>query len=169
MVFGKIGATLFGSGYVLIAYLRSELAGRGWLSDVRLLDAVAVGQVTPAPVSTTATFVGYVLAGAPGAVVATIAMFLPSFVFVAATGPTDRALAHSTRRAPRARRRQRDRGRAHRSSRCCGSLPAALDGPFAVAVLGAAAAASWIAGLPGPIVMLGAAALGLGRAWLGAG
>lgn len=165
-VFGKIGATLFGSGYVLIAYLRSELAVRGWLSDAQLLDAVAVGQVTPGPVSSTATFVGYVLAGAPGAVVATIAMFLPSFVFVAATGP----LIERWRTRP-AVRRALDVVNATVVGLIAAVLfrlvPAALDGPFAVAVLGAAAAASWIAGLPGPVVMLGAAALGFGRAWLG--
>jgi chromate transporter len=83
----KIGATLFGSGYVLIAYLRAELATRGWLSDRALLDAVAIGQVTPGPVSTAATFVGYLLAGIPGAVVATVAIFLPAFVLVGATAP----------------------------------------------------------------------------------
>ncbi len=83
----KIGATLFGSGYVLIAYLRSELAVRGWLSDGVLLDAIAIGQVTPGPVSTAATFVGYVLAGVPGAIVATVAIFLPAFALVGATGP----------------------------------------------------------------------------------
>ncbi|MGH7894991.1 MAG: chromate transporter [Candidatus Binatia bacterium] len=83
----KIGATLFGSGYVLIAYLQAELAARGWLSDRALLDAVAIGQVTPGPVSTAATFVGYLLAGVPGAIVATVALFLPAFVLVAATGP----------------------------------------------------------------------------------
>jgi chromate transporter len=83
----KIGATLFGSGYVLIAYLRSELAARGWLSDGVLLDAVAIGQVTPGPVSTAVTFIGYLLGGVGGAVVATVAVFLPAFVLVAATGP----------------------------------------------------------------------------------
>jgi chromate transporter len=86
-VFGKIGATLFGSGYVLIAYLRAEIAARGWLSDRALLDAVAIGQLTPGPVSTAATVVGYLVAGLPGAAVATVAIFLPAFVLVAATGP----------------------------------------------------------------------------------
>jgi chromate transporter len=87
LVCTKIGATLFGSGYVLIAYLRTELAARGWLSDQALLDAVAIGQVTPGPVSTAVTFVGYLLAGVPGAAVATVALFLPAFGLVAATAP----------------------------------------------------------------------------------
>jgi chromate transporter len=88
LVFLKIGAVLYGSGYVLLAFLRADFVERlGWLSDRQLLDAVAVGQVTPGPVFTTATFIGYVLAGLPGAVLATIAIFLPSFVFVAVTRP----------------------------------------------------------------------------------
>ncbi len=88
LVFVKIGAVLFGSGYVLLAFLRSDLVDRlHWLTEAQLLDAVAVGQVTPGPVFTTATFVGYVLAGAPGAFVATLGIFLPAFVFVAISGP----------------------------------------------------------------------------------
>jgi chromate transporter len=84
LVFLKIGAVLYGSGYVLLAFLRADFVDRlGWLTDRQLLDAVAVGQVTPGPVFTTATFIGYVLAGVPGAVLATVAIFLPSFVFVA--------------------------------------------------------------------------------------
>jgi chromate transporter len=87
-VFLKIGSILFGSGYVLVAFLRSELVeSRGWLTEAQLLDAVAVGQVTPGPVFTTATFIGYVLAGGAGAAVATIGIFLPAFVFVALSGP----------------------------------------------------------------------------------
>lgn len=88
LVFAKIGSVLFGSGYVLLAFLRADLVQhRGWLSESQLLDAVAVGQVTPGPVLTTATFVGYVLAGWRGAAVATLGMFLPAFAFVAASGP----------------------------------------------------------------------------------
>jgi chromate transporter len=79
---------LYGSGYVLLAFLRSDFVERlGWITDRQLLDAVAVGQLTPGPVSSTATFVGYLLAGWPGAIVATAGIFLPGFVFVAATGP----------------------------------------------------------------------------------
>lgn len=87
-VFLKTGAVLFGSGYVLLAFLRADLVQRlGWLTESQLLDAVAVGQITPGPVFTTATFIGYVLAGGGGAAVATIGIFLPAFVFVALSGP----------------------------------------------------------------------------------
>ena len=85
--FLKIGSVLFGSGYVLLAFFRSEFVVAGLLSDQELLDAVAIGQVTPGPVFTTATFVGYLLAGVPGALLATLGIFLPAFVFVAITGP----------------------------------------------------------------------------------
>jgi chromate transporter len=100
LVFLKIGSVLFGSGYVLLAFLRNDLVVRlGWLTERQLLDAVAIGQVTPGPVFTTATFVGYLLGGAPGAVVATVGIFLPAFVFVAASGP----LVPRVRRSPTAR------------------------------------------------------------------
>ena len=88
LFFLKVGSVLFGSGYVLIAFLRADLVERwGWLTESQLLDAVAVGQITPGPVFTTATFIGWVLAGAPGAIVATIGIFLPAFFFVAVSGP----------------------------------------------------------------------------------
>lgn len=84
-VFLRAGAVLYGSGYVLLALLQRDLVVRlGWLTPDQLLDAVAIGQATPGPVSSTATLIGYVLAGAPGAFLATVGIFLPSFVFVGA-------------------------------------------------------------------------------------
>jgi chromate transporter len=86
--FLKVGSILFGSGYVLLAFLRADLVQRwGWLTDQQLIDAIAVGQFTPGPVITAATFIGYVVAGVPGALLATFGIFFPSFVFVAASNP----------------------------------------------------------------------------------
>lgn len=88
LTFLKIGAVLYGSGYVLLAFLRADLVVRfGWLTDHQLMDAVAVGQITPGPLLTTATFIGYLLGGAPGALLATLAIFLPAFIFVAISNP----------------------------------------------------------------------------------
>jgi chromate transporter len=99
-VFLKVGAVLFGSGYVLLAFLRADLVQHlHWLTERQLLDAVAVGQVTPGPVFTTATFVGFVLRGVPGAAVATVGIFLPAFVYVALSG----TLLPRLRRSPAAR------------------------------------------------------------------
>jgi chromate transporter len=88
LFFLKVGSVLYGSGYVLLAFLRADLVEHfHWLTSAQLLDATAVGQVTPGPVFTTATFIGYVLAGPQGALVATVGIFLPAFVFVALSGP----------------------------------------------------------------------------------
>lgn len=99
LFFVKVGSVLFGSGYVLLAFLRADLVERWhWLSESQLLDAVAVGQVTPGPVFTTATFIGYLLGGVGGAAVATLGIFLPAFFFVAVSGP----LVPKLRRSPTA-------------------------------------------------------------------
>ena len=86
--FLKVGSLLFGSGMLLFAFIHRDMVSRyAWLSEQQLLDAIAVGQITPGPVSSAVTFIGYLLAGVPGALVATVAVFLPSFVIVALTGP----------------------------------------------------------------------------------
>jgi chromate transporter len=88
LTFFKIGAVIYGSGYVLLAFLRTDFIERlGWLTDQQLLDAVAIGQFTPGPLFTTATFIGYTLLGVPGAVVATAGIFLPGFIVVTLTNP----------------------------------------------------------------------------------
>jgi chromate transporter len=88
LFFLKVGSVLFGSGYVLLAFLRADLVDRwNWLTEAQLLDAIAVGQVTPGPVFTSATFIGYLLGGPPAAALATIGIFLPAFLFVAISAP----------------------------------------------------------------------------------
>jgi chromate transporter len=88
LYFAKIGSVLYGSGYVLLAFLQRDLVDQWhWLTSRQLLDAVAVGQITPGPVFTTATFIGFVLTGVPGAVAATVGIFLPAFFFCAISGP----------------------------------------------------------------------------------
>jgi chromate transporter len=88
LIFVKIGSVLYGSGYVLLAFLRADFVQRlGWLTDRQLLDAIAVGQLTPGPVFTTATFIGYILGGFSGALLGTLGIFLPAFVFVGLSHP----------------------------------------------------------------------------------
>jgi chromate transporter len=100
LYFLKAGSVVFGSGYVLLAILRADLVdGMGWLTEAQLLDAIAVGQVTPGPVFTTATFIGYLLGGGAGAIVATVAIFLPAFVLTAFSA----GMLHRLQRSPTAR------------------------------------------------------------------
>lgn len=87
LTFLKIGSILYGSGYVLFAFLETELIAKGWLTVEQLLDAVAIGQITPGPVLSTATFIGWQMNGIGGAVAATLGIFLPSFIFVALLNP----------------------------------------------------------------------------------
>jgi len=141
LTFLKIGAVLYGSGYVLLAFLRADFVVRfGWLTDHQLMDAVAIGQITPGPLFTTATFIGFILGGMPGALIATLGIFLPSFIFVALSNPL----------IPRMRR-----------SAWVGGL---LDG-VNVASLGLMAAVTWHLGrasLTGPLtILLALIALGL--------
>jgi chromate transporter len=97
LVFARIGSIVFGSGYVLLAFLRADLVvHRAWVTDAQLVDAVAIGQVTPGPVFTTATFLGFLLRGPVGALVATVGIFLPAFILVAISGPLIPLLRRST-------------------------------------------------------------------------
>src|ERR1035437_4735527 len=97
LVFLKLGVVVFGSGYVLVAFLKADLVDRlHWITMPQLLDAITAGQLTPGPVFATATFVGYLLHGWAGAVVATVAIFLPSFLMAGLVG----ALAGRIRNSP---------------------------------------------------------------------
>jgi chromate transporter len=141
LAFLKIGAVVLGSGYVLVAFLQADLVDRlHWLTSAQLLDAVAVGQITPGPVFTTATFIGLLLRGPAGAAVATLAVFLPAFLGVWASGP----LLGRLRDSPRAR----------------GFLDGVNAGSLALM-----ANVTWVLGRAAlvdvPSVLLGLAALGL--------
>lgn len=96
LIFLKIGAILYGSGYVLFAFLDAELVSTGLLSRQQLIDAIAVGQFTPGPLFSSVTFIGYQINGVTGAIVATLGIFLPSFVFVALLNPLVRKMRNST-------------------------------------------------------------------------
>ncbi|MBI3737549.1 MAG: chromate efflux transporter [Chloroflexi bacterium] len=97
LTFLKIGAVLYGSGYVLFAFVHADFVTRlGWLTDQQLIDAIAVGQITPGPLFTSATFIGYMLGGVPGALLATLGIFLPSFFFVAISNPLIPRIRNST-------------------------------------------------------------------------
>ncbi len=97
LIFLKIGSVLYGSGYVLLAFLESDLVNRlGWLTTQKLVDAVSIGQVTPGPVFSTVTSIGFMLGGLPGAAVATLGIFLPSFIFVAVSSPIIAKIRKST-------------------------------------------------------------------------
>jgi chromate transporter len=175
LFFLKVGATLFGSGYVLVNYLHAGLVEqRGWLSEAELLDAVAVGQVTPGPLLTTATFVGYVVghratgseaAGVAGAVAATAAIFLPAFVFIALLGKW----------LPRLRELPAARGALDAANAAVAAMVLVvtatlawhtLRGPFAVVVAAAAGATLALTRVNATWVMLAAAAVGLARGLL---
>lgn len=97
LTFLKIGSVLYGSGYVLLAFLHADFVQRlGWLTDQQLIDAIAIGQVTPGPVFTTATFIGFMLGGGWGAILATLGIFLPAFIFVAISNPLIPRIRSST-------------------------------------------------------------------------
>jgi chromate transporter len=97
LTFLKIGSVLYGGGYVLLAFLRADFVVRlGWLTDQQLIDAIAIGQITPGPLFTSATFIGYILGGTSGALLATLGIFLPSFFFVAISNPLIPKIRNST-------------------------------------------------------------------------
>ena len=151
VVFLGVGALTFGSGYLLLAFLREAFVVTGLITDSQLLDAVAIGQLTPGPLFTTATFIGYLLEGVPGAIVATVGIFLPAFVFVAVAHPfLSRMRASAT-------------------------LGAAMDGINAASIglllaVAVDLARGVFAGLPGMLIAVGAAVMAwryrVGTVWL---
>lgn len=160
-VFAKIGAVLYGSGYVLLAFLRSDLVTRlDVLTNQQLLDAVAIGQFTPGPLFTTATFIGYVLAGLPGAIVATLGIFIPAFCFVAAIGPFVERLRTRTWTAALL-----DGVNAAAVGLMAGVMIElagdALVDPLTIGLLVAAAALLWRTSLNSAWLVLGGAAMGV--------
>ncbi len=166
LVFLKTGSVLFGSGYVLLAFLRADLVERlGWLTEGQLLDAVAVGQLTPGPVLTTATFIGYVLGGTAGAALATLGMFLPAFVFVALSGP----LVPRLRASPAAGALLDGVNAASLALMAAVTLElarSALTGPFTLAVAAASALLLFRWRVNSAWLVLGGGAVGLAAAWL---
>ncbi len=166
-VFAKVGAVLYGSGYVLLAFLRSDLVARmAVLTNQQLLDAVAIGQFTPGPLFTTATFIGYVLAGLPGAVVATVGIFLPAFFFVAAIGPFVERVRRRTWTAALL-----DGVNAAAVGLMAGVLAElagdALVDPLTVGLLAAAALLLWRTRLNSAWLVLGGAAVGIAASLAG--
>jgi chromate transporter len=167
-VFLEIGAVLYGSGYVLLAFLRSDLVVRlDVLTNQQLLDAVAIGQFTPGPLFTTATFIGYVLAGVPGAVVATVGIFLPAFCFVAAIGPYVEQLRRRTWTAALL-----DGVNAAAVGLMAGVMLElagdALVDPLTVVLALATAGLLWRTGLNSAWLVLGGAAIGIAASAVGA-
>jgi chromate transporter len=161
-VFAKAGSVLFGSGYVLFAFIRADFVERlGWLTEAQLLDAIAVGQVTPGPLFTAATFIGYLLGGPSGAAVATAGIFLPAFFFVALSGP----LVPRIRRSPLAGA-MLDGVNAASLALMAAVLftlaRTALTGPLTFAIA-AAAAAALLLWRPNPVWLLAA---GAATGWL---
>ncbi len=160
--FLKIGAILYGSGYVLFAYLNADFVVRlGWLTDRELLDAVAIGQITPGPVFTTATFIGYLTGSWLGAFLATVAIFLPSFVFVAFLGK----ILPLVQRTPWARAALDGVNAASFGLMAAVSVrlfDSAVVDPFTGVMAGASFLIVWKTGLNLAWLVLGGAALGIG-------
>lgn len=160
--FLRIGSVLFGSGYVLLPVLEGDLVHRlGWLTQTQLLDAIAAGQATPGPVFTTATFIGYLLGGTRAAIVATLAMFLPAFIFAGLSS----AMLDRLARSPTAARFLQGVNAA--AVALIGVVLVrlgvlALTGPMPIAVALLAAAAIHLGGVNSSLVLLGAAILGAG-------